>query len=164
MLPSSYVASALLGALRLTGGSIGQASTVAQRLGIRNRFTLTRLLRREGLPPLRELSRWAKVLAWFKEWERSGESLCSQAARAGADPAVYYRHVLRTTGMHWTEIQRVGLEGLPFRFLDLKERRCQIQAWDRILMFDLSMTFPAGQPERGAEERRRHQNTIKAVP
>src|SRR5712664_805104 len=91
----SFVVRAVIDALLLTGGCIGSASQVASRLGLKNRFRLTRLLRHERLPSLRALSSWVRVLSWVRHWEAGAESLSAQARDAGADPAQYYRCVRR---------------------------------------------------------------------
>ena len=69
------------------GGRMGSATFFAAALGLRNRHQLTRMLRREGLPPLEELSGWTAVLCWILEWEHSGLSLFRLAMSRTLEPA-----------------------------------------------------------------------------
>jgi len=108
---------AVIEAALLTGGSIGTARQVAPYLGLRNRFELARLLKREGLPPLHDLAGWASVLTWLDRAECTGCSLCDQAFRARKDPATCYRVVKRLTGLRWLEVRRRGSTWVVERFL-----------------------------------------------
>ena len=58
----SFQARAVLDSLWLGGGSVGCATRGAEVLGLRNRFALARMLRREGRPGLRELAAWVSIL------------------------------------------------------------------------------------------------------
>jgi len=53
---------AIVDAMTLSERSIGSATVVADRLGLRSRFQLARLLKREGLPPLHKLAAWLLAL------------------------------------------------------------------------------------------------------
>jgi len=99
---------AVVEAVLLCGGPIGSAQCVAPHLGLRNRFELARLLKREGLPPLHDLAAWASVLAWLDRAECTGSSLCELAFRARKDPATCYRTVKRVTGRRWVELRQLG--------------------------------------------------------
>jgi hypothetical protein len=114
----SHLVRAVLDALFLSGGCIGSATQVAARLGLENRFQLTRMLKREGLPPLRALGSWVRVLSWIHHWETDAESLSEQARQAGADPAQYYRCVHRVTGFPWKQARDLGLTSLEQRLLN----------------------------------------------
>jgi hypothetical protein len=109
---------AIVEALLLCAGPIGSADEVANRLCLRNRFALARMLKTAGLPPLHELAGWAKVLTWVDEAERTGNSLCQLAFRSRCDPAACYRLVKRITGLHWRDIHRHGTCWVVGRFLD----------------------------------------------
>jgi hypothetical protein len=99
---------AVVDAAILTSGDIGTAGAIARYLGLPSRFALATMLKREGLPPLHKLKSSVRVLAWVREWEHSGASLCSQALRAGLDPAACYRAVRRTTGLSWSTVRGRG--------------------------------------------------------
>ena len=103
LLPRSVVE-----AIVLTGGSLGSAHDVAGWLGLRNRFELARLLKREGLPPLHRLAAWATVLSWLETTERDGVSLCRLAYRSGRYPAACYRLVKEVTGQAWEQTRARG--------------------------------------------------------
>ncbi len=107
----------LIEALLLSGGSLGTAQQVARQLGLRNRFDLARLLKREGLPPLHDLTGWASVLVWVDRAECTGCSLCQLAFHARKDPAVCYRTVKRITGLRWQQIKARGSGWLLERFV-----------------------------------------------
>ena len=66
-LPSflSFRIESLVDALVLTGGSLGSSQDIATRLGLADRFSLCRLLRREGLPSYRRLRSWINILLWI---------------------------------------------------------------------------------------------------
>src|SRR5206468_10105508 len=56
---------AVVNSLVCSNGRVGSAQALCQRIGLRNRFQLNRLLRREGLPAYEELSGWVCVLHWM---------------------------------------------------------------------------------------------------
>jgi len=95
-------------AILLSKGSIGSAQDVATAFGMRNRFRLARLLKKEGLPPLHRLTEWVTVLAWVDSAERKGSSLCAMAFRSGRDPSVCYRMVKTLTGQTWEVVLARG--------------------------------------------------------
>jgi len=99
---------AIFEAILLTGGSVGSEEVVAQRLGLRNRFELARLLHRDGLPSLRRLADWVALLAWVKRAERQSTSLCRIAFTTGRHPSACYRVVRELTGLRWTEVLAKG--------------------------------------------------------
>ncbi len=99
---------AVIEAIVLAKGSIGSAQQVATALGLHNRFQLARLLKKEGLPPLRRLSDWVMVLSWVDEAERHGTSLCAMAFQSKKDPSACYRLVKTTTGRRWEQVQARG--------------------------------------------------------
>jgi hypothetical protein len=99
---------AIFEAILLTGGSVGSEEVVAQRLGLRNRFELARLLHRDGLPSLRRLADWVTLLAWVKRAERQSTSLCRIAFTTGRHPSACYRVVRELTGLRWTEVMAKG--------------------------------------------------------
>lgn len=102
---------AILSALGCHNGHFSGPAELATWLGFHDRYQLTRALRREGLPPLEELSGWARTLYWMLEAEASGASLRELAGREQLDPAVAYRLVRRVTGRRWSEVRREGING-----------------------------------------------------
>lgn len=114
---ASFRALALVDSMLLVGGHIGSASTVAGRLGFRNRFDLSRWLARQGLPPLHELAGWVSVLVWVDLCERRGGSLCALALWRGRDPAACYRLVQRLTDTSWSTVRALGREWVLERFI-----------------------------------------------
>ncbi len=104
----SFRTRAVVEAILLSEGSIGSARAVARSLGLRNRFELARLLRREGLPPLHRLAAWATILSWVSAAERDGLSLCHQAFRSERYPGACYRLVKEVTQLRWGEVRALG--------------------------------------------------------
>jgi len=99
---------AIVEAVCLCEGPIGSARDVARQLGLKNRFCLARLLKREGLPPLHRLAEWATVLSWVVAAERDGVSLCWMAFRSRRHPSACYRLVKEVTGLRWEEVRARG--------------------------------------------------------
>ncbi len=104
----SFRTRGILDALLLDGGVMGNASRVAELVGTSSRFALARLLRRDGLPPLHDLSAWISVLTWVTTAERTHASLFSIASRSGRSPATCYRLVKRVTGLTWSAVLTRG--------------------------------------------------------
>ncbi len=104
----SLRARVILDALLLTGGSIGSATKVAQRSGLPSRHALGRMLRRQGLPGLRELAAWISLLGWIILTERSKVPLFLIATHSHRSPAVCYRTVKRLTGLTWVQLKVRG--------------------------------------------------------
>lgn len=113
---------AVLSTLACRNGLAPSADEVAQWVGLRDRHQLHRWLRREGLPPLKQMEGWARVLYWMAEAEVADLSLLQLARREHVDPAVAYRLVHRVTGQRWTEARRAGLGAALLRFRD----RCRV--------------------------------------
>lgn len=99
---------AVLEAVLLAEGPVGSLQAVACVLGLRNRFELSRLLRRDGLPPLRALASWVSILSWVQSAERDGTSLCRIAIQSHRHPSACYRMVKEITGRRWKEIRVLG--------------------------------------------------------
>lgn len=99
---------AIVEAVCLVGGSIGSADQVAHNLGLKNRFTLARMLKRDGVPPLHRLAGWATVLSWVLAAEQRGVSLCWLAFRSRRHPSACYRLVREVTGMRWEIVRLRG--------------------------------------------------------
>jgi hypothetical protein len=89
-------------------GYPGPANDTAYAIGLRNRFQLSRLLDREGLPCLEDLAGWVRVMLWVLEWESTGVSLSQSALGAVRDPAACYRTVERVTGIGWNRVRTFG--------------------------------------------------------
>jgi DNA-binding IclR family transcriptional regulator len=79
------------------------------------------MMRRDGLPGLRELADWVSVLEWVSAAERTEASLFTLATLSHKSPAVAYRVVKRLTGLTWVRLKR---RGSPWA-LRLFVRRCQ---------------------------------------
>lgn len=113
----TLVPRAIVEAILLVEGPIGSAQAVAQRLGLRNRFELARLLKREQLPPLHRLAEWAAVLSWVAAAERDGTSLCRIAYHTRRHPSACYRLVKEVTGLRWSDVLARGSAWVQCRFL-----------------------------------------------
>jgi len=107
---------AVLEAIALSEGSIGSSSAVARALGIRNRFELARLLRRDGLPSLHRLADWATVMSWVINSKRRGVSLCRMAFHSRRHASACYRLVEDMTGLPWSLVRSRGLQWVIRRF------------------------------------------------
>jgi len=101
---------AVVNTLICDNGRVGSAQALCERLGLRSRFQLSRLLRREGLPPYEELAGWISVLYWMlrSDTETRGTALRSLAAQTRIETASAYRLVRRVTGHRWKELRRAG--------------------------------------------------------
>jgi YVTN family beta-propeller protein len=119
-LPSLSPASrAVVSTLGCLNGKTPSAAEMAAWVGLRDRYQLARVLRRDGLPPLEDLTRWARVLYWMVEAESSGATLRQLAQREGLDPAAAYRLVHQVTGRPWLQARHAGLHAA---LLQLRER------------------------------------------
>lgn len=116
----SSASRAVVSTLGCLNGNVTSAREMAAWVGLRDRYQLARVLRRDGLPPLEQLAGWTRVLYWMLEAESSGASLRQLAQRERVDPAVAYRLVQRVTGLPWSQAQRAGV---PVALLRLRERR-----------------------------------------
>ena len=114
----SATGKSVISLLVAANGQIRNAETLAARLRIRSRFRLARLLRREGLPPVGQLSDWICVLQIVWEAEASQRSLYRFARHAGMEPATCYRRCVRVLGVGWREIRSRGFAWALVRFLD----------------------------------------------
>lgn len=110
---------AVINVMVCENGRTGSADIVAARLGLRTRFQLARLLRREGLPAYEILTGWASVLYWMFEADRGDVTLLALARRAHVDPSVSYRLIRRLTSLRWSELRRLGTAAVLLRFLQL---------------------------------------------
>src|SRR5690242_724691 len=104
-------------------GELPPAAEVATLVGMRSRFQLARALRQDGLPPLEELSAWARVLYWLFQAEGTGASLHRLARRTQLDAATAYRLVRRVTRLRWTELRQIGLAAAVQRL----RARCHVK-------------------------------------
>ena len=100
------------------GGYPGSADGFAASAGFRNRYQLSRILQREGLPSLEELAGWIRLLTWVAAWEASRVPLSQAALRSLRDPAPMFRLVERLTGRTWTEVRALGADWVFLRLLD----------------------------------------------
>jgi YVTN family beta-propeller protein len=86
-------------------------------LGLRNRFRLARLLRREGLPPFGRLANWVCILQLLWEAEAANTPLLQLARRAQIDPTMCYRCCKRTLGVPWSSARDRGFAWALLEFL-----------------------------------------------
>lgn len=100
-------------------GRVASARSLAARLGLRNRYQLARLLRREGLPTYDLLTGWISSLYWRVEAERTDATLLALAQRCHVAPATSYRIVRRVTGSLWSELRRTPTDEVLRRFVAL---------------------------------------------
>jgi DNA-binding beta-propeller fold protein YncE len=91
-------------------GRVGSAHALCCNLGLRSRYQLHRLLRREGLPPYEELSGWVCVLYWMLRADAGvgRGALLPLARQTPIETATSYRLVRRVTGHSWTDLRRAG--------------------------------------------------------
>jgi YVTN family beta-propeller protein len=108
---------AVISALVAANGANERADHMATRLGLRGRFRLARLLRRDGLPPFGELADWINVLLLMWNAESSGQSLLQLARRAETEPATSYRRCKRILGVPWSVARANGFRWAMLRFL-----------------------------------------------
>jgi len=101
---------ALVSTLGCLNGNTPSAGDMAAWVGLRDRYQLARALRRDGLPPLEDLTRWTRVLYWMVEAEASGVTLRQLAQRERLDPAAAYRLVHQVTGRPWLQARNAGLQ------------------------------------------------------
>jgi hypothetical protein len=98
-------------------GVVAEADLLASSAGFRDRHELKRRLKREGLPNLKLLSRYIRVLFWVADWEQTGIALSRDALRSGFDPAIRFRCVKATTGCTWSEVRTLGASWVVLRLL-----------------------------------------------
>src|SRR6267154_4654654 len=101
---------AVVNTLVCDNGRIDSIHTLCQRVGLRSRYQLGRLLHREGLPPYEELSGWVSVLYWMLRADAGvGRGrLRSLAGLTHTQIATSYRIVRRVTGHCWKDLRRAG--------------------------------------------------------
>ena len=101
---------AVVNTLVCDNGRVDSIHTLCERVGLRSRYQLGRLLHREGLPPFEELSGWVSVLYWMLRADAGagGGRLRSLAGLTHTQVATSYRIVRRVTGHCWKEIRRAG--------------------------------------------------------
>jgi hypothetical protein len=100
----------LVEALARAGGMVPDAHGFATDVGMRSRYRVARVLRREGLPQLEELAAWVRLLRWLTLWESGSGSLSRIALDAGLETSVCCRTIRRLTGATWTEARERGPE------------------------------------------------------
>jgi hypothetical protein len=108
--------------LILTQGYPSSASQLALAVGLRNRYQLSRLLEREGLPCLEDLAGWIRVILWVSDWESKRVSLSQSALGAIRDPAACYRTVERVTGHSWNRVRSLGSTWVLVELVDCCNR------------------------------------------
>jgi hypothetical protein len=101
---------AVMNTLVCNNGRVGSAQALCDRLGLRSRFQLSRLLRREGLPPYEELAGWVCVFYWMvrDDAAQGRAALRSLAPQTRIEIASAYRLVRRVTGHRWRELRSAG--------------------------------------------------------
>jgi hypothetical protein len=91
------------------------ADVLAQRITKRSRHQIARILSNDGLPCLKKLRMWIRLIAWLFRWEASRTSLYDSAISENMDPAVCYRAVKKLTGLSWSDVRARGLAWLLLR-------------------------------------------------
>lgn len=115
---------AVINTLICDNGRVGSAEALCKRLGLRSRFQLNRLLRREGLPTYEELAGWVCVFYWMLKADAEGSgSLRALATTAHMDAASCYRLVRRVTGRCWSKLREAGTEATVASFLHRAQPR-----------------------------------------
>src|SRR5712691_958011 len=101
---------AVMNTLVCSNGRVGSTQVLCERVGLRSRFQLNRLLRREGLPPYEELAGWVCVFYWMVRGDTAEGrvALRSLAPQTRIEIASAYRLVRRVTGHCWKELRRAG--------------------------------------------------------
>jgi hypothetical protein len=107
----------ILDALVLAGGRIHSADRFANSCGLRSRYQLAGLLRRDGLPQIEELTGWISVLLMLLQGETSALSLYRWALEHRQCPPTCYRVVKRVTGTTWCRVRAEGFQRLLERFV-----------------------------------------------
>ena len=93
------------------------ARRAASALGLAGSSELHSWLATRGLPPYQVVRNWYYLAMLTERFQR--ESLAHWALNRDHDPAVYYRFVLRTSGMHWKELQQKGGRWVRERALEI---------------------------------------------
>ncbi len=101
---------AVVNTLICANGRVGSIVTLCDRLGLRSRYQLGRLLQREGLPPYEELAGWVCVFSWMLRADAGlGRGrLRPLAGLTHMDSATSYRLVRRVTGRCWKDLRLAG--------------------------------------------------------
>lgn len=124
---------ATLAALVACQGRTGSVEGFARSIGFTSRHQLARLLQRDGLPQVEELSVWIYALARLLDWETSRVSLCKEALWSEEDPGNRYRRVQQVCGVRWSEARAMGFDHMLVRFVhrcawrDVAPERCLSQ-------------------------------------
>lgn len=90
---------------------------LAQQLTRRSRHQVARLLSHDGLPCLKQLRMWVRVVGWVLQWETDRTSLYRSAIAQDIDPAACYRSVRKVTGLAWSAVR---IRGLAWLLLELR--------------------------------------------
>ena len=128
----SVPARAVIEAVVLSKGSIGTAESVANALGLGNRFRLARLLKHDGLPPLHRMTEWVTVLNWIECAECQHVSLCWMAFRSHRHPSACYRLVKKVTGHGWEDVLDNGSAWVLRQFLNELRKRARSSGQHRV--------------------------------
>jgi len=136
---------AVIKTLICENGRFASAKALCDRLGLRSRYQLGRLLQREGLPPYEELTGWISVLYW-KLRADSGDArgaLRMLASQTGLEVASSYRLVRRITGRRWTDLRRAGIDEVLRWF---EQRTHSPRPYSRPVASRMSPATPVGPP------------------
>lgn len=111
---------AVIHSLICDNGRAGSTQLLCERLGLRTRFQLNRLLQREGLPPYEELAGWVCVFHWMLRADAGAAqgALRPMASESSMALASCYRLVRRVTGRHWTRLRQVGTDEVMRWFVE----------------------------------------------
>jgi len=106
---------------------------LARNIAKRSRHQLARILSNDGLPCLKRLRIWIRLIDWLFQWEAAHTSLYDSAISQDLDPAQCYRSVKRLTGLPWSAVRARGLAWL---LINLREH-CDPPAKKRPVGFPL---------------------------
>lgn len=101
------------------------AADVAQRLGLRSRFALSRHLRHEGHPPFVVIRGQVWAMFSLARHQISGLSLDQLAASDGRRPSGYYARVREITGETWGDWRRRRISGGYRALAQRAEEECE---------------------------------------
>ncbi|HEV8382372.1 MAG TPA: YncE family protein [Gemmatimonadales bacterium] len=161
---------AVLNTLVCNNGRVGSAQALCRHLGLRSRYQLHRLLRREGLPPYEELSGWVCVLHWMLRADAGvgRGALLALARQTPIETATSYRLVRRVTGHSWKDLRRAGTpEVVSWFHQRVHPASSQRQVVPRPLVrtpAETAATFGLAQPWSGRGARQAERLLLEGAP
>jgi len=147
---------AVVNTLICDNGRVGSIITLCDRLGLRSRYQLGRLLQREGLPPYEELAGWICVFSWMLRADAGvGRGrLRPLAGLTHMDSATSYRLVRRVTGKCWKDLRLAGTTEVV-RWFQQRTRRPHVTGYQTDLRLSAPDPHPPLPPLEPLGDRRR---------